>query len=75
MRAFVDDAGNAWEVVLGRESWGRIVAILVPRGDSGPVLEAPMDAAGYEEAGRELDEMSGEALLRLLASAVPKDMG
>ena len=74
MRSFLDADGRSWEAVPGRESWGRMVAILSPSDAAGPVLEAPLDAMGYEEASRTLDEMDTEGLRRMLASAIPKGL-
>ena len=74
MRSFVDGHGLVWEVVLGRESWGRIVAILYCREGGGPVLEALLEGAGYEQASRELDDMDTEGLRHMLENAHPKDL-
>ena len=74
MRTFLDGEGRRWEVVLGRESWGRVVAILYLQKGVGPVLEAPLEAESYEEARRWLEEMSPEGLNEILMGAVRKDM-
>lgn len=74
MRRFTD-GGRTWDVVLGRESWGRTVAIFVPVGAGEEVREAPLAAAGYEEAGRELDALDEDALRALLERSRPKEIG
>jgi len=65
MRRFVDSAGNRWDVVLGRESWGTLVLLFVP-GDNGPVRQAYFPAKRYDSSATELDEMSDAGLQQLL---------
>lgn len=74
MRRFVDPEGAAWDVVLGRESWGTLVALFVPSGaPSRAVRQTMLDAPAYEEAQNELDTMTDEELRRLLARSTLKD--
>ncbi|MDT8370289.1 MAG: hypothetical protein RQ745_13865 [Longimicrobiales bacterium] len=62
MRRFHDEAGRVWDVVAGRESWGGIVALFVPReGDARP-RSAPIPARGYAEATTWLDASSDAEL-------------
>ena len=87
MRRFSDAEGRTWDVVAGRESWGAIVALFVPKGrpDPGnrsegpeedpPIRQAPLDASGYGEATSRLEAMSVEDLRTLLDRSVPKDNG
>lgn len=59
-------------MVVGRESWGALYAIFVPR-DGGAVRQALLKAKGTDEAHRELEEMADVALLDLLGRAEPKE--
>ena len=65
MRRFTDRDGLPWDVVLGRESWGALLALFVPSG-SAPIRQAPLDAVSYDAAVQQLDALSDEALQRLL---------
>lgn len=65
MRRFRDRDGRAWDVVLGRESWGALLALFVP-GGAAPVREAPLPASAYDSAQRLLDELSEAELQQLL---------
>ena len=65
MRRFTDRDGAAWDIVLGRESWGALYALFVP-GGSAPIRQAPLRASAYDAAMQELDEYSTEDLQRLL---------
>ncbi|HSJ14611.1 MAG TPA: hypothetical protein VK939_09350 [Longimicrobiales bacterium] len=65
MRRFVDREGTAWDVVLGRESWGAIYALFVPSG-SAPIRQAPLPASAYDVATQQLDAMSNTQLQQLL---------
>lgn len=71
MRRFVDREGRAWDVVLGRESWGSNVALFVPVG-SGEIRQAPLHAKGYDSAAQELDGSPPEHLQTLLDGSQPK---
>ncbi|MGD2068398.1 MAG: hypothetical protein PVI57_06910 [Gemmatimonadota bacterium] len=84
MRAFQDEDGRAWDVVAGRESWGAIFAIFIPRrgapegpdgGDTPPVRQALLEAVAYGDANVELERMSDDDLRRLLHRSVPKNTG
>jgi hypothetical protein len=74
MRTFEDQSGESWEVVVGRQSWGGVVAIFVPRNGAGDVRETPLAASGYEEANAELDTLDVHGLRRLLARSLPKEV-
>lgn len=65
VRRFVDRAGTRWDVVLGRESWGALVALFVPSG-SAPIRQAALRASAYDTAERELDALSDAELQQLL---------
>jgi len=72
MRRFHDTEGRAWDVVLGRESWGGLLALFVPvRG--GTVMQAPLRSDGYDAAQHELDTMDEAALHGLLRVATEKE--
>jgi hypothetical protein len=72
MRRFSDRAGRAWDVVVGRESWGALLALFVPA-DGGTVRQAMLAAAGYTEANQELEAMSDAELQALLDGSVEKE--
>lgn len=72
MRAFRDATGREWEAVVGRESWGTVVAIFVPKIESGPPRQALMDVSSADEGNRLLLEMSVEELQDLLVESVVK---
>ena len=72
MRRFSDRAGRAWDVVVGRESWGALLALFVPTG-GGTVRQAMLTAAGYNEAHQELEAMGDAELQALLDRSVEKE--
>lgn len=73
MRRFTDAAGDVWDVVVGRESWGALYALFVPVGDDAVAIRQTLLAAsGYEQAQHELHEMTEPALAELLRRSVPK---
>jgi hypothetical protein len=74
MRRFVDRDGMAWDVVLGRESWGTLLALFVPAG-TGAVRQAPLQAAAYDAATQELNQLDDAALQALLDGSRPKEEG
>lgn len=75
MRRFTDSAGTTWDVVLGRESWGALLALFVPvEADAADVRQAPLGSAGYDAATQELDALDEAALQTLLdRSSVKED--
>ena len=75
LRSFEDDQGRDWDVVVGRESWGALFAIFVPRGSGGEVRQAPLEATSHEAAARELDQMGEEGLRELLGRSRLKPLG
>ncbi|MDT8342540.1 MAG: hypothetical protein RQ751_13600 [Longimicrobiales bacterium] len=74
MRRFTDRDGAAWEVVVGRESWGLLVALFVPADGSRTVRQAPLSSADHGAAEAELDRMGPEGLQRLLDDAAPRTL-
>jgi hypothetical protein len=74
MRRFVDRDGARWDVVLGRESWGSLLALFVPAAE-GAVRQAPLKASAYDAATQELNELDDAALQALLDRSMPKEEG
>lgn len=72
MRRFHDAEGRAWDVVLGRESWGGLLALFVPV-QGGTVMQAPLRSDGYDAAQHELETMEEAALHALLRVATEKE--
>lgn len=68
MRRFRDREGMEWEVWVGRESWGVMVALLVPSAGGTP-RRAHLPASGPEEAERQLEALDPEGFLELLAES------
>ena len=76
MRRFTDRLGQRWDVVLGRESWGTLLALFVPASATGlAVRQAPLRSAGYDDAARELDTLDNDALQTLLDESSIKEEG
>lgn len=71
----LDDAeGRSWDVVVGRESWGALFAIFVPR-DGGRVRQTILEAESTDQAHRELEAMDDAQLRELLDRSEVKDLG
>jgi hypothetical protein len=70
MRRFIDEDGLGWEVIIGRESWGGMIALFVP--ESGDVLQKALTAESHAEAQAILDAATEDELRSLLAQAQPK---
>lgn len=75
MRSFEDHSGARWDIVVGRESWGTLLALFVPAGPPGerPVRQAPLSGSGYDEAERELASLDESALHRLFERSKLKE--
>ena len=71
MRRYVDEQGREWDVVLGRESWGALLALFVPRGEGG-ARQAMLAASDYNAAQQELDALDDAALADMLRRSVEK---
>ena len=69
MRLFTDGDGKAWDVVVGRESYGTVVALFFPRKGSEPPRQALLDVSSPDEGNRILREMTPEALMTLFQSS------
>lgn len=74
MRRFADSEGREWEVVVGRESWGRLVAIVVPVDGATEIRQTGLLAGSYDAAAHELDAMSEDELRELLDRSEPKTL-
>lgn len=72
MRRFRDADGVAWDVVLGRESWGTFVALFVPVG-GGDVRQTVLRSESTEAAQQEIDTVDDAALHTLLRASTQKD--
>lgn len=73
MRKFTDRDGGRWDVVLGRESWGALLALFVPVRSDEAARQALLQAAAYDVAMQELETMDDAALQQLLDRSVVKD--
>jgi hypothetical protein len=73
MRRHTDAQGHAWDVVVGRESFGALYALFVPAGSNpGEMRQALLGADSQAEADAELDALSSEELNELLRESEPK---
>lgn len=72
VRTFRDELGQEWEVMVGRESWGTIVAILVPRKSSGDPRQTHLEVPSLGEGNRVVQGMKEEELQTLLRNSVLK---
>jgi hypothetical protein len=72
VRSFRDTEGHEWEAVVGRESWGTVVAIFVPKKGDGTPRQTLLDVTSFDRGSRFLREISEEELRNLLEASVPK---
>lgn len=70
MRAFTDDAGARWEVVLGKESWGTLVLLFTPRA-GGDARTSVLAAETMFAASAELDALTDDQLRERLRDSRP----
>lgn len=76
MLRFTDRSGLEWDVVLGRESWGAIVALFVPRTERAvAVRQVALAASSYDLAVQELNSLDQSALQALLDRSAIKQEG
>lgn len=75
VKVFRDSAEKEWEVVVGRESWGTVVAIFVQRGGDEAPRETVLEVSSWDEGNRLLLGLDDDGLRALLAESVPKPMG
>lgn len=71
MRKLRGKDGKEWDVVLGRESWGTVLAFFVPRSGEGEPLRAALPGASWDEAARRLLAMEEDDLENLMKTALP----
>lgn len=74
MIAFSAVDGTEFDVVVGRESWGTVVAMFVPRKGNAPPRQTVMDTSSPEEALTLLRSMTRQELQDLLDKATSKAM-
>lgn len=72
MTRFQDEDGREWDVVLGRESFGTLVALFVPTG-AGAVRQTVLRHDSVDDAQRTLDAMDDGALRSLLRASTEKE--
>lgn len=72
LRTFRDEAGQRWDVVPGRESWGGVVALFVPEGHPQTVRQTVLHVSSPSEATTELSGLSEDGLRALLQESEPK---
>jgi hypothetical protein len=70
VRTFTDDAGSRWEVTLGKESWGTLVALFT-RAGGGDASTSILAAETMFDASAELDALSDDALRERLRDSRP----
>jgi len=70
MRRLTDASGAEWDVTIGRESWGTLVLLFVPRTGGGP-RQSVMKAETQLAAEQRLQEMSEGELRERLEAATP----
>lgn len=61
MRALVDDHGQRWQVVLGKESWGTLVLLFSPDA-GGDARTSILSSETMRDASAELDAMTDDDL-------------
>jgi hypothetical protein len=74
VRTFTDATGRRWDVIAGRESWGAIFALFVPRKESGGIRQTPLRATSHDEARSELEALDENGLRRLFEISEPKTL-
>jgi len=74
MRTFEDGLGRKWEVAVGRESWGVIVAMFLPADGGRDVRETPLEVGGYEEGVAEVEALDQEGLKEMFERSRAKKM-
>ena len=70
MRRLTDASGAEWDVTVGRESWGTLVLLFVPRAGGAP-RQSVMKAETQLAAEQRLHEMSESELVERLEASAP----
>jgi hypothetical protein len=76
VRSFVDRSGRRWDVVIGHESWGGLLALFVPAVSAethASVRQSALRSVGYADAMHELESLDDAALQQLLDRSVVKE--
>ena len=75
MRRYTDPDGQPWDVVLGRESFGALLALFVPAaGNRARPRQTLLTADSRQGGAAELDELSPAELDALFERSEPKDI-
>jgi hypothetical protein len=70
MRAFIDELGQRWQVVLGKESWGTLVLLFSPDA-GGDTRTSILSSETMRDASAELDAMTDDDLRARLRESRP----
>lgn len=74
MRTFTDPAGGAWDVLVGKASWGTL-SLLFSRRDAPDTRQLVLAAETMMAAELELEALGEEELRERLRESVPWDGG
>ena len=73
MRRYTDPRGRAWDVVVGRESFGALYALFVPAGDTrAETRQTLLQAESQAKAWEALEAMSDDEMDGLYERSEPK---
>lgn len=76
MRRYTDSEGRPWDVVLGRESFGALLALFVPAaGNREPPRQTMLGADSRQGGATELGDMEPAELDELFERSQPKEIG
>ena len=76
MRRYTDRLGMRWDVVIGRESFGALLALFVPAsGNTGQPRQALLRSDSRVRADAELAAMDNAELDSLFERSEPKETG
>ena len=76
MRRYTDPDGRPWDVVLGRESFGALLALFVPAAGNGAAPRQTMLGADSRQgAATELEDLEPAELDALFERSQPKEIG
>lgn len=70
MRRFTDASGAAWQVTIGKESWGTLVLLFSPAGP-GDARTSILHSETSFDASVELDALTDDDLRARLAESRP----
>jgi len=73
VRRYTDSRGRAWDVVVGRESFGALYALFVPAGETrAETRQALLQQESKPQAQEAVEAMSDDEMDELFARAEPK---